>query len=83
MTKSWEVTHCGPEDGCSNDPPECDCRQPTPLPEAARESTVDVSQPKPIGFVGAGHGSELQELRSITGCVSTLSPGAIAHKSET
>ena len=70
MTKSWGVKCCWLKDEFSNDLPGSNHQEPALLPDAIGEFNVDVSQPKLIDFVDAGHGSELREQRSITGWFS-------------
>ena len=81
--ESWGIKCCRPEDRFLNDLPDSDCQEPAPLPDAIGEFTAEVSQPKLIGSVDAGCGSELQEQSSVTGRVFTLSGGTAIHESKT
>ena len=83
VRRSWGIKHCGPKDELLDDTSDSDCKESIPFPEAIGEFTVDIAQPKLIGSVDVGHGSELQKQRSITGCALSFLGGAIAHKSET
>ena len=83
MTKSWGVKCCRPNDKFLDDPPDSDCQEPAPLPEAVGELTVNMYQPKLAGIVGASCGSELRKQRSITRCFFTSSDSVTACKSET
>ena len=83
ITESWGIKSCGPENKCLDDLPGSRHQEPALLPEAIGEFTVDVSQPKLIGFADAGHGSELQKQRSTAGHVFALFGGAAACESKT
>ena len=81
IPKSWGVKCRRPEDKFLSDPPESNCQEPAPLPEAVKEFTVDISQPRFLDFVDESHGSELRKWRSMTGRVFTFAGGVIARKS--
>ena len=83
MTKSWGIKQCRPKDEHLNDPPDSNCQESAPLPEAVGEFNVEISQPKLIGFVDASCGSELRKQRSMTGHVFTFMGSATACKSKT
>ena len=72
MTKSWGVKHCRPKDGFLNDLPNSDHQDPVPLPDVVREFTVDIFQPKLIGFVDASCGSELRKQINNRTCLHLL-----------
>ena len=71
-TKSWGVKCCRPKDELLNNPPKSDHQKLAPLPGVVGEFTVDISQPKSIGFVDASCGSEIRKQRSITVCFHLL-----------
>ena len=83
IAKSWGIKRRRLSNKVLNNPPDSDCQEPAPLQEAIQESTVNISQPKLMGFFDASHGSELWKPRSITGHVLTFLRGAIACKSKT
>ena len=83
MTKSWGIKCRRPKDKFSNDLPDSNHQEPTPLPWAIEEFNIDISQPKMIGHADASCGSELRKRKSITGCVFTFSGGTMACESKT
>ena len=83
ITRNWGIKYTRPIGRQLDSLPESNYQAPSPLPEAIGEFTVNITEPKLIGFVDASYGTELRKRRSITGFVFTFCGGAIAYKSKT